>query len=431
MSGKKESGNQKLAKRLTLTKSVSIIMGSVIGSGLLILPGFVYQQKGVYSFYSWISMSIFIIPLLYIFTKIGRNFPSAGGVVNFIIMNIGKTPGSAITYMLLSSFILMVPMAAIIGINYVGFIIPISEVQIIITAFLVLVISTILNTNNPAFTLRVQSISATCMVLFFIVVIGVGLNKSFFVFMNKIQTAPINAPHAFVSIWGGMTLVFWAYLGWENVSFTTEEFINVEKVLLRATVLGYSIMTFLYLGLSASAIGLLDPFDKMTAKAPLAAMISNTAAGYWGGIATAIVACIIMVMNINAWVWGSSRLVYASSRQGLLFGNLSLINKQGTPANALVFLLVPYFIIMLIMLISGKTMMKPLITIVNANFVLLYMLTIFAFAKHFRSKIDLLMSAIAFFLSIYFFVKFGLYGLCCFLFFLIIAITYNLKFAHK
>jgi amino acid efflux transporter len=160
----------------------------------------------------------------------------------------------------------------------------------------------------------------------------------------------------------------------------------------------------------------------MTAKAPLAAM-TREAVGYWGGIAAAVIASLLMVLNINAWVWGPSRLAFAAAREGLIYKPLSVVGKHGTPSFALLSMLVPYIIILLIMLVQQSFMFETLITIVNANFIFLYLLTILAFTKCYKNITDYFMSAIAFMLTLYLFVQFGVFAAICLVLFAIVAVV--------
>lgn len=111
-----------LRKNLNLGRSIGLVIGSVLGSGLMILPGLVYNLAGVYSFYSWLGMGIIIIPFLFVFSRIMVKHPSAGGLVNIIYIILGKKIGVSITYTLIISLVMLVPIVAIIGANYLCYI---------------------------------------------------------------------------------------------------------------------------------------------------------------------------------------------------------------------------------------------------------------------------------------------------------------------
>lgn len=79
-----------------------------------------------------------------------------------------------------------------------------------------------------------------------------------------------------------------------------------------------------------------------------------------------------MIINLNAWVWGPSRLLYDCGRKGILppaFGHLS---KYQTPLLALLTLLLFYRLILVYMLINKSFILDVLIRLVNANFLWSY-----------------------------------------------------------
>lgn len=396
-----------------------MIMGSVLGSGLIILPGLAYQHVGVYSFFSWLGMSFFIIPFIYVFTKIGRDHPSAGGVVHFIQTRLNTDVGVSITYMMIASVSLLVPVVGVIAANYFGYIASLTNREVVAVAWLLLVLSTLVNTIKPEIALHVQSISSTFLLLFLIAVVSIGFSESFPKFYLKIQNVPLVSQDTIPSVWKGMTLVFWAFLGWENLSFMTEEFTDVKRHLVISSIMSYFIMVALYLGLSASVIGLLAPDAPMTAQAPMAQML-HVVFGYWGGIGAATIACLIMVLNINAWVWGASRLLFSTARDGLCPTSLGTVGSAGTPGAALCFLLIPYSIVFCGMAAFGKSQLGVLIKLINANFILLYLITLWAFQKKNRGKTDTTMAYIAIGTTIYFFSQFRVYALMSILLFTVI-----------
>ena len=68
-------------------------------------------------------------------------------------------------------------------------------------------------------------------------------------------------------------------------------------------------------------------------------------------------------------------------------------------------------------------MFETLITVVNVNFLFIYLLTILSFAKHYNSKTDYAMSAVAIVLTSYLFTLFGIFAAICLAVFFIITLV--------
>jgi amino acid efflux transporter len=218
-----------------------------------------------------------------------------------------------------------------------------------------------------------------------------------------------------------MTLVFWAFLGWENLSFTTEEFKNIKRDFKRVVMLSFIIMMCLYLGLSAGVITWLDSSSSRTMSAPLAEVI-YVALGYRSGIAVAIIAVLIMLININAWVWGPSRLVYDAGRKKIIPDKLANLNRHHSPHYALYILFIFYTISLLLIYLMGDKFMLIAIKQVNCIFLLLYILSIMGYLKSCNTLFHKTVGLLAMGLFILFLLQFGLYLILPVIFFVLIFI---------
>ncbi|WP_308873383.1 hypothetical protein [Thiothrix subterranea] len=67
-----------LKKTLGFFSGTALFLNIVIGAGLLILPGIVYQQVGQNAIISWALVSLISVPILIIFTILGVYFPNSG-----------------------------------------------------------------------------------------------------------------------------------------------------------------------------------------------------------------------------------------------------------------------------------------------------------------------------------------------------------------
>jgi amino acid efflux transporter len=123
------------------------------------------------------------------------------------------------------------------------------------------------------------------------------------------------APRGWSAVGVAATQLFWAFVGWEAITPLAEEFRNPDRDLVRASVLGVVLVATLYLALAVVTIGTraygagpsgLPPFALMGAKAFGSRAVPII--GLVGGILT--------FLPLNAYVAGTSRLVYALARSG-------------------------------------------------------------------------------------------------------------------
>src|SRR2546425_3060327 len=63
--------------------AVALYMSSVLGSGVLVLPGLAAQIAGPASLLAWLLLSLASYPLAYTFASLSARKPESGGVYSF------------------------------------------------------------------------------------------------------------------------------------------------------------------------------------------------------------------------------------------------------------------------------------------------------------------------------------------------------------
>lgn len=141
------------------------------------------------------------------------------------------------------------------------------------------------------------------------------------------------APNGWKGILTGAALVFFAYVGFDAVSTTSEEAKNPQRDLPRAMIIALVVCTLLYIIVAGALTGM-APLDVLANEKPVAeALISvgenNIALLIAIGI-TITMPSVLLVMQL-----GQIRILYAMSRDGLLGHKFSKVNKRfATPTFA-------------------------------------------------------------------------------------------------
>jgi APA family basic amino acid/polyamine antiporter len=133
--------------------------------------------------------------------------------------------------------------------------------------------------------------------------------------------------------WGvasGAALVFFAFLGFENIANLAEEAKEPERDLPRAIFLSLGVSTLLYVLVALAAVALMPPDELVRASAPLADAArerSARIAGALGGVALFATANTALVSMLVA-----SRVIFGIAREKELPGVLaSLLPRRKTP----------------------------------------------------------------------------------------------------
>src|SRR5438309_9410635 len=91
--------NPSLRKAVTMRYAVALYMSSVLGSGVLVLPGLAAQIAGPASLIAWLILSLASYPLAYTFASLSARKPESGGVYAFAREGFGQRWADAVGWM--------------------------------------------------------------------------------------------------------------------------------------------------------------------------------------------------------------------------------------------------------------------------------------------------------------------------------------------
>src|SRR6266540_3158856 len=137
------------------------------------------------------------------------------------------------------------------------------------------------------------------------------------------------APHGWYAVGGAATLLVWSFAGWEAVTHLAAEFADPARDLRRATAASLTLIGALYLGLAAVSVLVLGPRLEQV-DAPLAVLLAHGISGsVSAGTIAAVVAVVVTLATMNAYVASAARLGVALGRDGALPGWLTKGGRAG------------------------------------------------------------------------------------------------------
>jgi amino acid efflux transporter len=144
-------------------------------------------------------------------------------------------------------------------------------------------------------------------------------------------------PNGLLPIGTAAALIFWSYLGYENVSNVAEEFEDPKRDFHRSVVLSVVLIGALYLAVAFVTVGT-GAYEAGGSVAPFAAIFSNVLGAY-GAAGTAILALVIIFGTVNAYTAGMSRVALAVARDGALPSAFARVSSStGAPWGSLTLL---------------------------------------------------------------------------------------------
>ncbi len=312
--------------------AVALYMSSVLGSGVLVLPGLAAQVAGPASLIAWVILSLASYPLAYTFASLSARRPESGGVYSFARESFGFRTANMVGWLFVAWDITGAPVVTVIAASYLAFAFPLSRTLIYIIAGVLMLGAFLVNYRGIVVSSKIQ--------LMVIVAIVALLLTTVIASSPRIAAGNFTPffPNGLLPIGVAAALIFWSYLGYENVSNVAEEFKNPERDFHRSILLSVVVISGLYLSVALAAIGT-QAYKAGGSVAPFATMLSN-ALGVYGAIGTAILAVIIIFGTVNTYTTGISRVNYATAKEGGFPRFLDRIHsKTRVPHRALMLLL--------------------------------------------------------------------------------------------
>jgi len=390
-----------LKKTIGVFSGIAIAIGMVVGSGLFGLPGLAIDIAGAkLSLLGWLTIILAVIPMIYIFIKLGIKFPKAGGLSAYAKAAFGDWAEFGVVAVLSGTFIIGIPALAIIGGEYLTKLFSISLEFKYFFAFLFLLFATVINIYGIQMASWINKISLIFILLLIIILVIIHPDYLF----NGLKELNIEPKYIDLNkLWQVMALLFWAFLGWENLSFGLEEFKNPKKTIPIIYWGSFFIVSLFYLMLALLVSGAVLAGKQVTGASAIASILSDNVILSKFLIFFMVV---VIVANANSWVFGASRLIYSAGKDGILFKKLGVLNTKGLPVNSLSTLMF-FYTFFIFTLYYYRIDLSKVIMLVSQNFLVLYLFSIIAFAKIFTNIIDrfvLLLSSVVLF---FFFQGFG------------------------
>jgi APA family basic amino acid/polyamine antiporter len=358
-----------LVKRLRLYDATTIVMGSMIGSGIFIVSADIGRQVGSPGLLllTWLVSGLMTVTAAVTYGELAAMMPSAGGQyiylreafgplwgflygwTLFLVIQTGTIAAVAVAFgKFLGIFIPWISAGNILA-NFGSFTIVGHEVLLTVSsqqlvAILCLMGLAVLNISGLRTGAWVQNIFTTLKVAALLGVIAIGLAWSGGHSMSASTSR---------GFWEGahwdiatLTLISVALVGplfssdaWNNVTFTGAEVVNPKRNLPLALFLGtlvvcglYVICNFSYLHVLSFAAIQHAPEDRV---ATAAAQLVLGAKG------TAVMAIAIVISTfgcINGLTLAGARVYYAMAKDGLFFKSVARVNSRfHTPAVSLLF----------------------------------------------------------------------------------------------
>jgi amino acid efflux transporter len=355
-------------------QAIPLAIGSIAGSGILFLPSAVYVEAGRNSLLVWALATLVCLPLLLMFQDMVRATPDGTSIQAFIRAGLGDLVGRCVPLLFLSLVVVGLPAGSLVAGRYVARALGAGAGVSVLVGLSVLLIALAANLAGVRATTRVQQVGSWALVAMAVVLLtsaATGHGVSLAALTPDLGGLGVLLP--------GVVLAFWAFAGFENLTFLSREFRQPERDFLpvSATALGlYGLLTVLLTvalavrvprGQVDQVVGLLQLARTMQPRPIVVAAVT-------------VIAFATMTLNAAAWVWGVSRLVADAADSAILPSALARTGDRGVPRRG-VLLLGALCAVTLAVLGLMPGILVDAVATAGVIFVLLYLLSITSYLR--------------------------------------------------
>src|SRR5438067_4227217 len=197
--------------------AVALYMSSVLGSGVLVLPGLAAQIAGPASLLAWLLLSLASYPLAYTFASLSARKPESGGVYSFARESFGLQMAESLGWLFIVWYVTGAPVVTVIAARYLSYAIPLSNTMIYVVAALIILGTFLINYRGIVISGKVQLA---------VIVAIVGLLLTAVIASAPLVRVENFSPffsYGILPIVVAAALIFWSYICYENVAIVTEE----------------------------------------------------------------------------------------------------------------------------------------------------------------------------------------------------------------
>lgn len=319
---------KELKSNLGLGSVISISIGSMLGSGIFVLPGIAFFLTGPSTYIAYLLAAIFVMPAALSKSELATAMPTSGGTYVYLERTFGPLAGTIagiglwLSVLLKSSF-------ALVGFG--AYLSIFTDIPLINASLSVLAVLVILNI------LGVSKVSQFLMVVVLLSIIGLtglSIKASFshsFEYFTPLMTKGLSG------LMLATGLVFVSFAGVTKVAAIAEEIKEPEKNLPKGILISLVIVTCIYVMVTFFLAGQF-PMDKLSNNLRPIYDLAFKLGGHGLGLIFAFLAILTMSSMANAGILAASRFPFAMSRDRLLPSFLGKLGKRFlTPTSSIIF----------------------------------------------------------------------------------------------
>ncbi|XP_032068886.1 b(0,+)-type amino acid transporter 1-like [Thamnophis elegans] len=335
--------NLTLKQEIGLTSAISLVAGTMIGSGIFMSPEWVLHNIGSPggSLIIWAACGVVVIFGALSYAELGILIKESGGDYIYILRTFGSLPAFLFAF---TSIIVVRPAGvAAVSLSFAEYVLvpfysgcPPPQVIIKCTAISCILFLTLVNCLSVRLATSMMNIFTAAKFLALLVIAVGGLvllaQGQTHSFQDAFQNTNMEAGAIGIAFYQGL----WSFDGWNVLNSVTEEIKKPDVTLPRALMIAIPLVTCFYLLVNVSYFAAMTSVDFLTSGA-VGITWGNKVLGNWVWLMSLAVA-LSCFGSVNGTFFCGSRVCYIAAREGHMPDFLSMVHiRYFTPFPALIF----------------------------------------------------------------------------------------------
>jgi len=313
-------------ERPTLRRTLNVWQVSIAGVGVILGAG-VYALIGPAAAHAgnalWLAFVVSGIAAgltAFSYARLGARQPRNSPEFQYTALAFGPRVGFVAGWLMLAADLLA---AATVALGFGGYLGHLAGIPILAGSLgLLAVVGVVMQLGiGQSVGLAVALTAIEAAGLVFIAVIGVP---------SWLEPDLLEAPRGLSGVWSAASLIFFAYLGFDELGNLAEEMHEPERNLGRALFIAMIGSTAIYVLVAVSAVALVPWRELAASSAPLA-LVAGRVLGPRADAALSLVALAATANTVLLLLVASARSVYGMASAGVLPSALGRVGRRATP----------------------------------------------------------------------------------------------------
>lgn len=365
-------------------QGAGLLATTLLGTSVFILPQMTIAIAGDKAIWSWVLLTLFMLPVALVFARLAAIFPHAGGPANFVELAFGKVYGQSIGLIFLLVVPLGGPAALIMTYQFIDSLLHLNGLSALFVQYGFLLVIYALNIKGV-------SVSAAFQLSLTLVISAVVLllTASYFGFYepssNTESALVYGINNNYHLLFSAAALAFWSFLGIEAMAHLSADFKRPKQDLVPAIIIGTLVVGLIYIACTFLVF-------HTPSTTPLRMIgVFNTLLGGYGEWVIGVLGVAGGIATVNVYTASCSKLMWSFSQQAVLPGHYNKLNRYGSAHVALRHLTLLMALIITITHVFDLDL-EILVGLCNGVFVLIYLASMLAAFKLLGRRFRLMIS---------------------------------------